>query len=326
MVTNEKTSIIWNLTQLCSWNCKFCCVNAKYIGDLTQVNTDKNINYSHKNELSYKEKIEIINQLTFGKYKIDFSGGEVLIDPLNIDLILYASEKLGAENIGISTSGSFFTDDVIKKLAGKVRDVELTLDYLPFRPYKFRPVGYHEYASYSINRLIANNFRVGVQTVITKDNISQKKISEMYNWLVKNGVHEWSLLRFFPAGRGKKYADFVPSHIEYCNVVDYIKKISKNSPLEVHFQYLLPNHNSYTHQCRAVKKSIGILPDGTVTACFWALNDEMKPQDDIFYLGNASKDNIESILSNEKSNYWKSCSHECKIFKDESVLSELIKP
>lgn len=319
MCSDKIVSIIWNLTRLCSWNCRFCCVDAKYISNLRQVNVERNVDYSYKNELCYKDKIRVINQLTCGKYKIDFSGGELLIDPLNVHLILHASERLGSENVGISTSGAFLTDDVIEKLSGKVRDVEFTLDYLPFRPYKLRPIGYHEYASYSINRLVSRNFRVGVQTVITRENISKKKISEMYNWLIENKVHEWSLLRFFPSGRGMKHSDYVPSHNEYCSIVDYIKKISNNSTLEVSFQYLLPNHDNHTYSCRAVKKSIGILPDGSITACFWALNNEMMPQDDIYYLGSIAKDNIEDILNNYKSKYWKDKEHKCKIFTCEAI-------
>ncbi len=314
MSNAKKTSIIWNVTRLCSWTCKFCCVNAEFISNLEQVNINKDVNYCYKTELSFSDKIKIIDQLTHNKYTIDFSGGEILIDPLNVELVLYASKKLGADSVGISTSGVFITDEVINKLSGNVRDVEITLDYLPFRPYKLRTVGYHEYAAYAINRLITHGFTVGVQTVLTKENISKNIILEIFDWLEKNKVDSWSLLRFFPSGRGSKYNRLVPSYDEYCNIVEYISQLSKNSNLKVHFQYLLPNHSGYNEECRAVKKSIGILPDGSVTACFWALDENMLPRDDIFYLGKLPQDNIDNILNSEKANYWKNQKHHCKIF------------
>ena len=128
-------SIIWNMTRKCAWNCKFCCVAAKYVGfsqsdKLTEV-TD---------ELTYKEKIEVIDKLKKGDFRIDFSGGDLLVDKSNLDVVLYASEKLGPENIGISVSGAFLNDEVISKLAGRIHDVELTLDRVPFEYDKNRPV------------------------------------------------------------------------------------------------------------------------------------------------------------------------------------------
>lgn len=320
MELDKKLSIIWNLTRLCSWNCRFCCVNAKYQGSLKQVNCAKNVNYKYSNELNYRDKVKIIDQLTPGRFRIDFSGGELLIDPLNIDLILYASQKLGPDSVGMSISGMFLTDELIEKLVGKVNDIELTLDYLPYKPYELRPVGYHEYAAHAVTRLVNSGFRVGVQTVITRENIQKKKIYTLYNWLEENKVSEWSLLRFFPSGRAKKFVNCAPSFDEYCDIVDYIKQITWNAKtLKVHFQYLLPNHDQYTINCRAVKKSIGILPDGTVISCFWALNENMAPTDNEFILGKLPEENIESLLSGSKAGYWKLNDHKCKIFDHETM-------
>lgn len=321
-MNNTKTSIIWNVTSLCSWNCKICCVNAKYVGGLKQVNTEKDSEFSYKEELSFEDKKKIIDQLEPGKFKVDFSGGELLIDPLNVDLVVYASERLGADNVGVSTSGTFLTDEVIHKLKGKVRDVEITLDYVPFRGYKLRPVGYHEFASYAIKELKRNDFEVGVQTVLTKCNMEREMLSDLHKWIVENRVDSWSLLRFFPAGRGKYFSEYTPSQEEYKDVVDYIKTISDGGKVDVQFQYLLPNHAKYTHDCRAVKKSIGILPNGTVVSCFWALDEKMKPVRDMFLLGNLPEENIQDVLSNDKACYWKNSEHKCMIFCDGQSVFE----
>lgn len=307
-------SIIWNMTRLCPWTCKFCCVGAECISGLKKVNTEKDKDFKHNNELSFNEKINVIDQLKKGDFRIDFSGGDLLIDPLNLDVVLYASEKLGKENVGISVSGAFIDEEIVSKLEGKINDVEMTLDYVPFKPYKSRPIGYHEYTANAVSLLREKNISVGVQTVLTNDNISKEQIKELYDWLIKHNVNGWSLLRYFSSGRGEKFTNIMPSHIQYEKAVDYIKNLTKGGNVDVHFQYLLPNHSGYTLNCRAVKHSIGILPDGTVTACFWGLNEDMKAIDHKFVLGFVPDMNIYNILQNDKSQYWINSCNECEIF------------
>ncbi|NUU96929.1 radical SAM protein [Marinitoga sp. 1138] len=314
----KQKSIIWNLTKYCVWNCQFCCVDAKCIRPFSLINKEEKPDFSYDTEeLNFKQKIAVIDQLSKGNYRIDFSGGELLIDPMNIKVIQYASKKLGKENIGISVSGAFITDEIVKILKNTVHDVEITVDYLPFKPYNLRPIGYHEYAEYAIKKLKKQGIRVGVQTVLTNANISLKKIYSLYNWIQENNVDEWSILRFFPSGRGQFYEFLTPTHVQYCEIVDYIKNISKNGKVEIKFQYLLPNHEAYTLECRAVKRSIGILPNGTVIACFWALDKNMVPNNDKYILGKVPDEYIEDILKNEKAMEWRNKTHMCNIFTKE---------
>lgn len=312
-------SIIWNLTRLCPWTCKFCCVAAKHVKNFQKVNIEKDVNYSYLDELSFIDKKRVIDQLNKGDFKIDFSGGDLLIDPLNVELVLYASDKLGKENIGLSVSGAFISDDVIARIKDKVNDVEITLDYLPFEFYRTRPVGYHEYAANSIAMLRKEKVRVGVQTVITNDNISKDKILRLYDWIEANKVNEWSLLRFFQSGRGSKFFNIEPTHQQYCEIVDYIKEISKDGNVKVHFQYLLPNHDGYTLKCRAVKRSIGILPNGMVTGCFWGLDENMLPIDKKYILGRVPDMNLYEILNSDAAKYWIDNCHECVFFTYEQL-------
>lgn len=182
---------------------------------------------------------------------------------------------------------------------------------------------YHEFGSQVVKRLVDKKGTVGIETVLTKKNINKKSIEKLFNWLVEHKVNKWSLLRFFPSGRGHDYIDLVPSHEEYCSVVEYIKKLSINSDMEVHFQYLLPNHSGYTNCCRAVKKSIGILPNGVVTSCFWALNKDMMPKDKKFYLGKLPEERLDVILNNKESLYWSKNKLKCEIFEFENKDNDL---
>lgn len=318
-------SIIWNLTRACVWNCSFCCVAAENVSKVNAINELKSSKFS--NELDHDSKKRVIDSLTKGKYRIDFSGGELLIDPSNLELIRYASDKLGKENIGISISGAFVDDNVVEMLKDKVNDVEITLDYIPYTFYPLRPVGYHEYAAHAMLKLKKAGIRVGAQTVVTNKNISKEMLFNLFNWLEGNNIDEWSILRFFKSGRGRNNFE-PPSHQQYAEMVDYVRKISEGSKLKVNFQYLLPNHENYTYNCRAVKKSIGILPDGIVIGCFWALDQNMKPINEDFILGKVPEQNIEDILNNEKSKKFlqqeKKCAFFCKEVLEDDVEKESI--
>ena len=303
----NRISVIWNVTRACCWNCKFCCVDAVYTGK-------KILNETHENELCLKDKIGVIDKLAKHNVRVDFSGGELFTNPENFMLIEYASRKLGRNNIGVSISGAFLDDELIKRLAKLVHDVEITLDCRPYEFYESRPNGYHEYAAHALAELSKYDVITGAQTVITKENMSKLRIGELFHWLEKNNIKEWSILRFFPSGRGRKFQSITPTHLEYCKVVDYIKEITSKSSIDVHFQYLLPNHEKYTLEYRAVKKSIGILPDGNVISCFWALGEKANIDNDKFNLGNITKQSLEEILNSENALYWKNSCNTCMIF------------
>lgn len=315
--SKEKISIIWDVTRRCVWNCKICCASAIYYKSDKQINTECNPDFSFDGELNLKQKKRIIDMLVPGKCRIDFSGGEVLLDASNLKLIEYAAEKLGKDSIGISTSGVFLDNVALEVLSKSVKDVELTLDCIPLTSYNLRPTAYHSYIMYAVKRLKEYNISVGVQTVLTKKNMSEHVLKDLYKCICENDIDTWSILRFFPVGRGAQYPDNCISHEECKKTVEYIKNLTKeNKKLDVDFHYLLPNHAKHTHECRCVKRSIGILPNGKVIACFWALNDNMDLLDEKFLLGKLPEQSIKQILEGKKAIFWKKQQHTCSIFAD----------
>ena len=79
------------------------------------------------------------------------------------------------------------------------------------------------------------------------------------------------------------------------------------------FHYLMPGHRKYTNVCRCVRHSIGILPDGDVVACFWALNSATGTVDPKFLLGNVRDNSLLEILDGEKAHYWSDREHCCEL-------------
>ena len=294
-----KKSIIWNLTCRCSWNCKFCCMDAKYIG-AKKVNVNKDFNFHFPNELSFQDKLKVIDNIDI-PVRIDFSGGELLLDPLNTELMLYASKKIGKDNIGISTSGIFIDQDWISKIRPYINDVELTLDKVPYIPYEHRPIGYHEYAANAIHLLRKNNIFTGVQTVLTSDNSDLKSLMQLHSWIEENDVNEWSILKFFETGRGKQFRHLQLQKDEYEKLASKLK--SFKSKTKIHLQYLLSDIEE-ENTCRAVKKSLGILPNGNCISCFWALNENTIPLNNNFILGNLASTKLSTLLNGEVAKYW----------------------
>lgn len=161
----EIMNVVYNITKDCSWNCKFCCVDAKYIG-----NGKHSGNLRNSDELSFQEKKEVIDKLHmhYSDLTIDFSGGEIFTNDENFEIVKYASNLLGRNNIGISTSGMHISEKIYAELDKVISEIEFTIDFVPFQPFVDRPLGYHEYAANAISRLQDKDIRIGVQTVLTK--------------------------------------------------------------------------------------------------------------------------------------------------------------
>lgn len=301
----SRINVVWNVTRLCPFACSFCCVSAIRVKGFKQIqSTDDDIPIV-EGELSFNQQSEVLNQMRADDFKVDFSGGDLLINPRNIDLIIQASEKFGQENIGLSIPGTFVTPDVLEKLSGRVSDIEITLDNVPSKKDRHRPLNYGAIAVKGIKKLVDAGFYVGVQTVLRCGNMNQEALKKLLVLIESLGVQKWSLLKLSPVGRLYDRYDVIPEDREYSRTTKFIKEICSHSEVMPHFQYLLLSNNRSSFRCRAARDSIGITPSGKVSACFWALQSDGEPFDDAM-LGKVPEQNIYKILQSEKSCKWKS--------------------
>lgn len=311
----KKLSIIYDVTAFCPWNCNICCMGA----NPKKTCIDK--------ELSLEEKLNVkdqIKELSENGYdvRIDLSGGEIFAAniPDHKMLISGLSEVIGREKIGISCSGYNINKDLAGFLSMTVHDVEMTMDVSPCSPYKLRPNEYSNVAAKAVTVLKKAGCKVGLQTVASSYNSSYDDALSVYSWACRNKVDNWSILRFFPSGRGSAFPQAAMSDDECRAYVKMIQKMTEELPTvhkpKVDFHYLMPGHEKYTHECRCVKRSIGILPNGNVVACFWALDNNTDIIDPKFMLGNVKENTLLEILNSEKAHYWTDSDHCCELSSD----------
>jgi MoaA/NifB/PqqE/SkfB family radical SAM enzyme len=120
-------------------------------------------------------------------------------------------------------------------------------------------------------------------------------------------------LRYFPSGRGVNFPELALTEAENLSLVERAKKLCHNasSPrLDVH--YLMPGTDKDI-LCRCVRKSIGILPDGNVTSCFWGIDGNGDISDNRFFLGNVANESLVNILRGDNACYWSGYNGSCPL-------------
>jgi len=295
--------VIWNTTFSCPWDCTFCCVDG---------------GKKRHNEMSFEQKLAVADKLALIDCCVDVSGGEVMINRQeHLELLERLARGLGRERVGLSCSGWRIDDATARRLAATTSDVEMTMDTHPNVNYALRPQDYHKEAARAAKLLKQYGVRVGLQTVVTREHLNNLNLLiDLYSWLCENRIDEWSILKYFPSGRGEDLGQLELSDAENSAVVAFIHGLdmagqSQYKP-KINIHYLMPGSEK-SSQCRCVRKSVGILPDGKVTACFWGLSKEGKLSDDKFYLGNVCAEGMDTIMNSERAAYWLCRSGSCPI-------------
>ena len=316
----KKLSIIYDVTALCPWNCPICCMGAS---------SDRSCLC---NELTLEEKLSVVRQvreLSENGYdvRVDLSGGELFTNiPDHKTLLKAFSDALGRERVGVSCSGYGIDKQLAKFLADTVHDVEMTMDVVPGRQYFLRTYGYSLAAANAVHLLKAAGCDVGLQTVASRYNGSYADALAVFAWASASRVDNWSILRFFPSGRGAAFPNAAMTDEECTGYVRMVQDIAAQYPVgykpKIDFHYLMPGHSKYSSVCRCVRHSIGILPNGDVVACFWALNTNTGAIDSKFLLGNVKEQSLLEILSGERAKYWSDCEHCCELETEPAERSD----
>jgi len=282
--------VIWNLTRACPWDCAICCVSGFHVCNTTEYLVQSGAKEKGE-ELTLAEKLTVLKILADRDFEIDFSGGDPLYYDEDFRIVEQATRWLPSRKIGVSMTGSKITDAKLELLK-KISVVEFTLDNLPEIENPFRPRGYNLASMVAMKKCITAGIKTRTVTVLYPVTMTEKNLESVYHWLCENGILEWELLRFYPVGRATKLAELTPSNQEYLKAMKFLRGL--HGFTKIFFQHSLRILEGIV-KCPAVIDSIGILPDGQVIACAWAIDKNCRPFKG-FCLGKLPEDDLDEIL------------------------------
>lgn len=304
----EPIKIIWNITKYCKYKCDICAT------------------YSERKELNENEKCKaLLNILSIGRDRIrqiDFSGGDPLTRPEDIDIILKAQSVLGKDKVSVTTTGegiAFAKSNHQECLHDLLSNCEVTVDEIEEIPDYIRKEG--NYYSKNIVSITQNAQAIShlvINVPILRPEMSEKSIRELVDRIAELKVANKSctLIRLMRTG---KMANNYPSEYNPLRFIDTFKKRAGEKQLTVHVQCALRGaYANDQNSCSMFHKKIGIDCAGNVFACAWGGYVVEDVESNPFYLGNVYTKDLNSILEADKAiqikNKVKKCTRCCRVF------------
>lgn len=211
--------VVWDFTRQCNLKCKHCYANAT--------------SYPTKDELSLKEKLNVVNQLDeIGVAAIAFSGGEPLISKDFWKVAKYAFSK--GFYLAVATNGTLISEKIARRLKNiGIKYVEISLDGPNAKIHdKFRGIkGAFDATIRGIKNAIAAGIDVGIATTATKENI--KHIPEIIKLARELKVKRFIVFNFVPTGKGKRIIKKDLSPEERENLMKYLYKEWKKGKMQI---------------------------------------------------------------------------------------------
>lgn len=282
-----KVRIVWNLTNSCPFNCPMCVASA---------NTRKETSIN-------KEKIlQSLLSISKDNLTIDFSGGDPLFLPENIEIVKKASSILGKDNISISSTGLSIAKLSDEELISLSSSYDMTYDFPKkyvandIRDKRYNPINFEQ-----CKRLI--NLGLIVDIFVPIRDIPLNYYDELAKDLCEINPESINLLKCMPLNErfdtknidSVKYANYLISALKRYG---YSKKIGINCALQEDYKC--------TNNCNMLtEKKIGLDQFGDLYTCIWASDILTDKNNNPFYLGNVLDNTLLEILNNENTKTFK---------------------
>ena len=358
MSTARKVDIIYNTTLVCPWDCDICCVDAVHVkkdGKNVVLKshglTEKEIlerpdkktsvydvaaQYRQKMglELCLARKKTVIDHLAGFDAKVDISGGDALSVTENMELLKYASSKLGRSNVTLTVTGAGSSRHPAQSIAPHVGEFNFTFDAERLDDVALRPDGYASGNLKKATKFAELGIPTRAEVPLTKAILNQDHLHRLYMTLNQAGIGKLLLMRLFPVGRGSLHQDDVPSVQEYRLAIDCLEGLGR-----IHGRPVIKLQCALKHldnrlasdggnPCDLVRESYGLMADGTLLASPWAINRYGRPLSEEWVLGNLAESSLHEILDQERVKIFARRGDEnhghCKIFA--YLYSQLLDP
>lgn len=172
--------LCWNITNVCNASCNHCFRNCD------------------EQPISLEKNMQILKNMKGIVDGISFSGGEALLYEGFLDLL--AAAKSMGYSCSLTTNGILLNSsniaDVIKNLDRITFSIDSTNDEKNMAIGRGYNHCKHLQEVISIIKRTKKDFPIKVNTVVTKENISE--IEQVYNFLKTQKISSWKLMRFCP--------------------------------------------------------------------------------------------------------------------------------
>ncbi len=331
-----RIDIIWNITYLCRMDCGFCCVDAYNVDERDRKlhfngledeiklpengNSliDESLKYMKENgkELTYRQKLETLEELSRYNVDIDFSGGSPLISEENFNLIRKASDNIRGE-ISVTDIGPSISKWEIDKLSESIDVLGFTYDF-DGTDYDNRPRGYNQPNLKIASRFSDRGVKTTAQLPLTRENSSRENVENIYRNLREEKIDEILLMKLFPVGRNINKGISPPDYRKAIKTYRDVEDGSVDIRLQCALKYIEIDDKSSDNPCDMIKGSIGLTPGGRVLASPWAYGLNGEPLSEELVLGKLPEESIEEIYKKDKvQNLYKKLDNNyghCKIF------------
>ncbi|MCU0285250.1 MAG: radical SAM/SPASM domain-containing protein [Acidobacteria bacterium] len=277
--------VIWNITDKCSFDCKFCATNRDTI----------------QNELTFDKRIDIAEELKkIEGVKIDFAGGDPLYDNESKKAIKHISSYMIKENITITSTGVGLSNIETEELFQFCSQFDISYDYPSTWQNDHRGATYNERNFEQIKRLLANGANVNILVTLSNHNTDSNIIRAMIRELKTINPNMITLLRLMPVGK-QRYFEYPLTGIY--NPTEAIKmfKDEFENKVKLHCAFRANiEKNNEECICTLLKNKVGIDNIGNMYACAWAGYLSIENENNPFYLGNILSEKIEKIFKSQR--------------------------
>lgn len=279
--------VVWNLTNSCPFNCPMCVASA---------------NTRRENNIDKGKILQSLLSVPKEKLTIDFSGGDPLFLPENIEIVKKASSILGKDNISISSTGLSIAKLSDEDLISLSSSYDMTYDFpKKYVQYDIRDKRYNPINFEQCKRLIKLGLSVDIFVPIR--DISFTYYDELAKDLCEINPESINLLKCMPLNErfdtqnidSIKFADYLTATLRKYG---YSKKIGINCALQEDYK-CEKNCNMLT------EKKIGLDQFGDLYTCIWASDILTDKTNNPFYLGNVLDNTLLEILNSEKTKAFK---------------------
>ncbi len=283
----EPIKIIWNITSKCHFNCSIC-------GTYNQ----------ERSELTESQKYQALVSILTIKDSIrelDFAGGDPLMDPDSIKIIMNSVDFLGKNRVSITTTGHG-----IENLSDEIKlqilsNCELTIDNPDPDEDSTIRMGRKYNNINAVRAQIDRKFmsKLTINVPILDTNIDHNRIVSLVKRINSINPQEVVLIRLMPVGK-VNLASYPSNYNPDTFINTFKNNLEKN--IILHLQCALRCKYSDGCYCNMLQEKIGIDCCGNVFACAWAAYLDCNVHDNPFYIGNLINKSLKDILLSNEAN------------------------